>query len=83
MPLACVWDEEQFYTADPVPWNGAGGLVDRKPWVSTSLSCYLAELCNLPCIWTLYKHIFNASNQLATCIICMKRAVHHTCVASQ
>ena len=26
-----VWHKEQFYTAGPVPRNGAGGLVDGKP----------------------------------------------------
>ena len=38
MPLACVWHEERFYTAGPVPWNSAGGLADGKPWVSMPLS---------------------------------------------
>ena len=37
-PLACVWHEEQLYTAGPVPWNSAGGLADGKPWVSKPLS---------------------------------------------
>ena len=37
-PLACVWHEEQFYTAGPVPRNSVGGLVDGKPWVSMPLS---------------------------------------------
>ena len=36
-PLACIWHEEQFYTAGPVPWNGAGDLADGKPWVSIPL----------------------------------------------
>ena len=39
MPLACVWHEEQFYTAGPVPRNGAGELTDGKPWVSMPLNC--------------------------------------------
>ena len=30
----CVWHEERFYTAGPVPWNGAGELAGGKPWVS-------------------------------------------------
>ena len=30
-PLACVWHEEQFYTAGPVLRNGAGDLADGKP----------------------------------------------------
>ena len=38
MPLACVWYEERFYTAGPVPQNGAGDLADGKPWVSMSIS---------------------------------------------
>ena len=38
-PLACVWDEEQFYTAGPVLQNSAGGLANGKPWVSMPLSC--------------------------------------------
>ena len=38
VPLACIWHEEQFYTADRVLWNGAGGLADGKPWVSMPLS---------------------------------------------
>ena len=37
-PLTCVWHEEQLYTADPVPQNGAGGLADEKPWISILLS---------------------------------------------
>ena len=36
--LACVWHEEQFYTAGPVPRNGMGGLADGKPRVSMLLS---------------------------------------------
>ena len=38
MPLACVWHEEQFYTAGPVLWNGVGELTDGKPWVSMPLN---------------------------------------------
>ena len=45
--LACVWHEEQFYTAGNVLWNGAGGLAE-KPWISMPLkSCskkWLREL---------------------------------------
>ena len=37
-PLACVWHEERFYTAGPVPQNSAGDLADGKPWVSMPLS---------------------------------------------
>ena len=37
-PLACVWHEERFYTAGPVPWNGASELADGKTWVSMPLS---------------------------------------------
>ena len=36
--VACVWHEERFYTAGPVPRNGAGGLGDGKHWVSVLLS---------------------------------------------
>ena len=38
--LACVWHEEaeRFYTAGPVPWNGADELADGKPWVSMPLN---------------------------------------------
>ena len=38
MPLACVWDEKQFYTAGPVPQNGAGDIADGKCRVSMPLS---------------------------------------------
>ena len=38
-PLACVWHEEQFYAAGPMPQNGVGDLADGKPWVSMLLSC--------------------------------------------
>ena len=37
-PLACVWHEERFYTAGPVPRNGASDLADGKPWVSMPLN---------------------------------------------
>ena len=37
-PLACVWHEEQFYTAGPVLRNGMGDLADGKSWVSLALS---------------------------------------------
>ena len=37
-PLACVWHEEQFYTAGPVPRNGVGDLAEGKLWVSMPLS---------------------------------------------
>ena len=33
-----VWHEERFYTAGPLPRNGAGQLADGKPWVSMPLS---------------------------------------------
>ena len=36
--LSCVRHEKQFYTAGPVPWNGAGDEADRKPWISMPLS---------------------------------------------
>ena len=36
--LAYVWHEEWFYTAGPVPWNGASDLPDGKPWISMLLS---------------------------------------------
>ena len=38
VPLACVWHEERFYTAGPVPQNCAGELADGKPRVSMPLS---------------------------------------------
>ena len=38
MHLACVWHEEQFYTAGPVLRNGVGELADGKPWVSMPLN---------------------------------------------
>ena len=67
VPLACAWHKEKFYTAGPMP-NGGGSLADGKPWVSMPL---------IPCIQTLYKRIFNATNQLATGIICKKCTLHH------
>ena len=36
--LACIWHEEQFYTAGPLLQNGTVGLTDGKPWVSMLLS---------------------------------------------
>ena len=36
--LACIWHEEQFYTAGPLLQNGTVGLADGKPWVSMLLS---------------------------------------------
>ena len=39
-PLACTWHEERFYTAGPVPRNGAEFLADGKPWVSMPLIQY-------------------------------------------
>ena len=38
MLLACVWHEERFYTADPMPRNSGDGLVNGKPYVSIPLS---------------------------------------------
>ena len=38
MPLACVWHEERFYTAGPLPRNGVGDLADGHPWISMPLS---------------------------------------------
>ena len=61
MPLACVWHEEQFYTAGPVPRNDAGDLVNEKPWVSMPLSW---NRCNIPIhirIQTLYKRTFDTT----------------------
>ena len=40
LPLACVWHEKPFYTVVSVLWNGVGGLVDGKPWVSMLLIWY-------------------------------------------
>ena len=37
-PLVCVWHEERFCTAGPMPWNGAGNLADEKPWISMLLT---------------------------------------------
>ena len=71
VPLACAWHKEKFYTAGPMPQNGGGGgggLADGKYWVSMPL---------IPCIWTLYNRIFNATNQLVTCIIYKKCTLHH------
>ena len=39
-PLACVWHEERLYTTGAIPRNGAGLLVDGKPWVSMLLIRY-------------------------------------------
>ena len=33
-----IWHEVQYYTAGPLPRNGAGSLADGKPWVSIPLS---------------------------------------------
>lgn len=35
--LSCVWYEEGFYTAGPLPCNGADDLIDEKPWIYVSL----------------------------------------------
>ena len=78
MPLACVWHEELFYNAGPVPQNSASGLADGKSWVSCMPErIYHADSHNQPCVWNLYKRTFGVTNQLATCIICIKRALHH------
>ena len=37
-PLTCVWDEERFYTAGPVPRSGVGCSGDGKLRVSIPLS---------------------------------------------
>ena len=73
-----IWHEVQSYTAGPLPRNGAGSLADGRPWVSIPLSRNgFTNSRNLPCIRTLYKQIFNATNQLATRFICTKRVMHH------
>ena len=73
--LACVWHEERFYTAGPVPRNSAGGLADGKPWVYKPLS---RNGFTMPTrVRNLYKGTFGATNQLTTRIICTKRDLHH------
>ena len=46
---------------------------------------YRADSCKLPYIQTLYKCTFDATNQLATCIICTNCALlaNHMCMALQ
>ena len=79
--LACIWHEEQFYTAGVVLRNGAGDLADGKPRVSMSLNwnvrIYHSDLRNLSCVRTLHKHTFDATNQLATHIICTNCALNY------
>ena len=72
VPLACAWHEERFYTAGPVLRNGAGFLADGKPWVSMPLIRYGFTIPTHPCIRIFYKRTFDATNQLATGIICTK-----------
>ena len=78
-PLTCVWDEEQFYTAGPVPQNDVSGLVDGKPWISMPLNqdgfTMLNHLTFLA--FGFSTCTFDANNQLATHIICTERALHH------
>ena len=57
--------------------NGASGIANGKPWVSMLLSQNGLTTCNLPCIWTLCKLTFDATNQLANIhIICTKHSLH-------
>ena len=80
-PLACVWHVgERFYTAAPVP-EWCEWLTDGKRWIYMPL-CWNgftishADSHSLPCTPTHYKHTFDATNQLTTCIICTKHALH-------
>ena len=76
-PLACVWHEERFYTAGPVPRNGAGELAGGKPWVSMPLNwnefTILTRVTFLA--FGLYKRTCDATNQLATRVIQYARSV--------
>ena len=80
-PLSCVWDEERSYTADSLPRNSSCGCFSR--WKALdfhavkSKRIYHADSRNQSCVWNLYKRTFGANNQLATRIICTKRALHH------
>ena len=80
-PLPCVWNEERFYTAGPVPRNGAGNLANGKPCVSMSLNwnefTIPTHVTFLVLTRTLYKCMFDATNQLATRIICTKCTLNH------
>ena len=61
--LACVWHEERLYTANPMlewyEWcssvmKSLGFHVIKPEWI------YYANLCNFPCVQTLYKRTFYA-----------------------
>ena len=81
MPLACVWHEERFYTAGPVPQNGAGELADGKTWVSMPLSW---NEFTIPTRITLLAFGLSTNVRLTLLIswllafsICTKRALNH------
>ena len=81
MPLACVWHEERFHTAGPVPRNGTGDLADRKPWISMLLSRIGSTIPTRVTFVTFLTFGLSTNvpltlrtNQLATRIICMKRS---------
>ena len=79
MLLACVWDEERFYTAGPMQRNGAGDLVDGNLWVSMLLSWngFTMLTCITFLIFGISANVPLALLTSATRIICTKSTLHH------
>ena len=79
-PLAYVWHEERFYTVGPVPQNGTSELADGKPWVSMPFNWNeftIMTRVTFLAFGLSIKRTFDTANQLATRIICMKRALNY------
>ena len=79
-PLACVWDEERFYTAGSVPRNGASDLADEKPWISMPLNhnIFTIPTCITFLVVGLSTNVpFNATNRSATRMICTLGTLNH------
>ena len=74
VPLACIWHEERFHAAGPVLQNDVGVLADGKPWISMPLS---RNGYTIPIHITFLECTLDATNQLATLIICTKHTLNH------
>ena len=72
-PLACVWHEEQFYTAGSMPEKDVDGLADGNLWVSMPLSqnrfTMLTHISFLAFGLSINIPLTLLYNQLGTCII--------------